>query len=149
MTIKIKNDKIIRSGGDTVNQKSKNTLKLLSKLIGVVFLIFGGVLLYFGFYDFITSLIDNISPSLFMCSLFGIPVFSIGIFLTAYGFTNNVSLYIKKHSLEPQDSKNGRVEVKVVTSTDIIPEIEDKHCTACGTLNDIDSKYCKICGTRL
>ena len=149
MTIKIKNDTIIRSGGDIVNQKSKNTLKLLSKLIGVVFLIFGGVLLYFGFYDFITSLIDNISPSLFMCSLFGIPVFSIGIFLTAYGFTNNVSLYIKKHSLEPQDSQNGRVEVKVVTSTDIIPEIEDKHCTACGTLNDIDSKYCKICGTRL
>ena len=130
-------------------QKTKKIMKIFSRLFGILLLAVGGVLLFFGFYDFITSLIERIEPSLFFCSFFGILVFSIGIVLTSYGFTSKVSLFVKKHNIETSSCGREKVLVEVQSINDAVPVITDRFCASCGTLNDIDSKFCKSCGMKL
>lgn len=128
-----------------MEKNAKKALKLISKILGIIILTFGAVLLYFGYYDFITSLINKTEPTLFLCSYLGIPIASIGLTLTVYGFIGTVSLNIKTVHLSSNNDKIPSDENSLINH----PKDGANICPECGTINDNDSKFCKFCGKKL
>ncbi len=130
-----------------MTDKAIAKVKLIAKLVGILFIIGGATLLIIGFSDFISALTNGQEPQLFICSLLGIPTFFLGASFIIYGFVRKVSLKVTEVSM---DTENNLHKVTVIHSlSNEIDTLSKKICPSCKLENDSDSAFCKHCGTKL
>ena len=125
----------------------KKHYKLISKIAGIICFIGGGILTYLGFADFVGSVINNVSPSLFACSVSGIILLTFSVLLLILGFSSHATVYITDESLDGEEVNHSAECLSYTSSTqDVASHIM---CPYCNTTNDPDSKFCKSCGNKL
>ena len=128
--------------------KSFGYYKLFAKILGVLFFVGGGILVYLGFADLVKSLINNVEPTLLVCSVSGIVVLTVSVVLMIFGFSSHAIVYITDEGIMSDEKVRHRVEYasKSTTESDVATPII---CPSCGILNDGDSRFCKGCGIKL
>ena len=126
-----------------MNIKSTSWKKILFKLLGFIMVITGLTFITIGLVEFITAVLANASPRLFVYTFTGIPIFFIGAAFIIFSYMRKAQLTVTQETLTRDDSIVHKVAVGSTVFTD------KKECRECGRINDADGLFCKYCGAKL
>ena len=124
----------------------ENKIKIIKKIsfyVGLVLLFLSTLFIYLGIEDYIRAALRNDTPRLLACSIIGIVLVAIGIFLLIFSSVSTPTVSIKETVLINSTDLNSSEEPK--KSDEQCPKI----CQVCSAVNDYDSNFCKKCGNRL
>ena len=128
-------------------KKENKRIRLVFKILGIIFVVSGFSCLIFGFVDFFKAFNDVTStgPQYFYMNFIGIILLGFGFFFIAIGFRKE---FIKYRTEEISSVINGIKN----NSNDSFVDFSNKRvivCSQCKTENSNDSKFCKSCGSPL
>lgn len=117
-------------------------VKRISFYIGILSLLSSTLFLYLGIEDYIRAVINRGTPTLLACSITGIILIAIGIFLLIFSNISNPTVTVKETVLIDRAAFRASHKNKE-------HDEDAKTCPTCGTANDFDSNFCKKCGLKL
>ena len=126
--------------------KTKRTLRV----VGIILLTLGGGLFLVGIVDFISAFQTMRAPTLFVFSIFGLPLAGVGTALTLFSFQREIQSYVANESVPVINETAEGVAPAVETIAEAVKNgfSEKEIVCDCGAKNDFDSKFCKNCGKK-
>ena len=129
-----------------MNNRHKLT-KLFLRIIGISLLIAGGILSIIGFANF-----GNFENNLFTLTLIGLPCCGVGIGITVFAFSQNISRFVKNEYTPIINELSEDISPAVKNYASAVKDgilADDSVTCNCGNKNHKDAKFCSNCGTSL
>ena len=130
-----------------MDNKSHKRTKMILRAVGLVLLVGGITLTIIGFMHF-----GDFDNNLFMLTMAGLPCTGVGIGLTVFSFSQEISRYTKNEQVPVLNELAQDISPAIQTYAASVKEgftSEPKTVCECGASNDSNAKFCSNCGKAL